>query len=147
MAVNGPGPQGYDLSFDIAGNVYLTGLFAGSLWLTSLNPSTGDIVYSRLLSTTQSEVILDGNSDPIVGHRVGNIYRDKIAISAMTTGDLTQAGSFNARIIVAQLPIDGSITGTFTNITIADITGYIVSSTYVNPVSYTHLTLPTKRIV
>jgi len=148
LAEAGPNPQGYDLSFDAQGNVYLTGILDGHLWLTKLNPATGTMLYSRRLATEGGEYITDGSGDPLVGHRVGDIYQDKIAIAAITSSDLAQSNNFNDKIIIAQLPIDGSTTGTFNTVQINNITGEIAGScttgTYsVTPLSWTTGTIGT----
>jgi hypothetical protein len=126
----------YDLSFDASGNVYVTGTIPGppagqpQLWITKLDPANGEMLYSRMLATTEGSVIVDqglgGNS--LTGHRVGDIYEDTIVVTAVTESDIddsTGTGAF--RVIVAQLPIDGSVTGTFDNIDIIDITSDIDS--------------------
>ena len=142
-----PAPQGYDLSFDSANNVYLTGILSNNLWVTKLNPNTGAMIYVRTLATLASETVNDGQNDPIVGHRVGDIYQDKIAITAMTQGDLTQPGNnFESRIIIAQLPLDGSITGNFNNITITDATSMLYSNCTVGTYTLTPLIWPTDNV-
>ena len=128
----GTGSKGYDLSFDVSGDVYLTGIYNNlGLWVTKIDRITGNLVYSRTLTTVDGEEILDGQGDPIVGHRAGDIYRDRIAVVATTQDSLTHPGSGYERIILAQLPLDGSIAGTFSNVTLADITSSIsgISST------------------
>jgi len=128
----GTGSKGYDLSFDVSGDVYLTGIYNSlGLWVTKLDQTTGALIYSRTVATAGGELILDGQGDPIVGHRAGDIYRDRIAVVAATQDSLTQAGTGNDRVILAQLPIDGSIAGTFSNVTLADVTSSIsgISST------------------
>jgi hypothetical protein len=146
LAQGGSDPQGFDLSFDSDNNVYLTGTLQGQIWLTKLDPATGAMLYSRNLVTQSGEIIFDGSGDPLVGHRVGDIYQDKIAITAMTQSDLTQAGGFNSRIILAQLPIDGSITGVFNNVEIGDITSTIAGSCTTGTYSVTSLTWITGTI-
>jgi Collagen triple helix repeat (20 copies) len=120
----------YDLSFDALGNVYVTGTIPGppagqpQLWITKLNPANGALQYSRVLITTQGSSISDsayigGGS----GHRAGDIHEDKLVVTAVTTSDINDNTTTNQlRIIVAQLPIDGSTTGTFGNITLEDVT-------------------------
>jgi hypothetical protein len=121
----------YDLSFDANGNVYVTGIIpsinsTNQLWITKLDPSNGEMLYSRVLGTQSGVAIIDGSTygfNNAIGHRVGDIYEDKIAVTAITPSDINDNTSTNEiRIIVAQLPIDGSIVGTFDNVSILDIT-------------------------
>jgi hypothetical protein len=135
----GPGSNStgaYDLSFDASGNVYVTGTVPGppagqpQLWITKLDPANGEMLYSRMMVTNDGLVIVDssGYGSGASGHRVGDIYQDKIAVTAITTSDIDDStGTNETRVMVAQLPIDGSVTGTFGNITIADLTGDIDS--------------------
>jgi len=129
----------YDLSFDASGNVYVTGTIPGppvgssQLWITKLDPADGEMLYSRILITTEGSTIGDysffGNS---IGHRVGDIYEDKLVVTAITNSDIDDSTSTQAlRVITAQLPIDGSVTGTFDNIDIVDVTSELdsISST------------------
>ena len=115
------------------GNVYVTGTIPGppagqpQLWITKLNPTNGEMLYSRMLATNDGLYVTDssgfGNSS---GHRVGDIYQDKIVVTAVTQSDIDDNTGTNAlRVMVAQLPIDGSVTGTFDNIDIIDITSDI----------------------
>ena len=130
----------YDLSFDTAGNVYVTGTIPSppvgqpQLWITKLDPANGEMLYSRILATTEGSSIIDQGAlgSGLVGHRVGDIYQDKIVVTAVTESDINNSTGTNAsRVMVAQLPIDGSVTGTFDNIDIIDITSGIdgISST------------------
>jgi hypothetical protein len=118
----------YDLSFDAVGNVYVTGTIpyevGPQLWITKLDPANGEILYSRVLLTAQGSAIFDyGFFGDSSGHRVGDIYEDKLVVTAVTTSDIDDSTSTQAlRVITAQLPIDGSTTGTFGNITIEDVT-------------------------
>ena len=151
----GPGSSStgaYDLSFDASGNVYVTGTIpvppAGQpqLWITKLNPANGEMLYSRILITDAGLVVIDqgavGSSSS--GHRVGDIYQDKIAITAVTTSDIDDSTSTNeTRVMVAQLPIDGSVTGTFGNITIGDLTSDIDSICSTGTYTVTTLTWST----
>jgi hypothetical protein len=126
----------YDLSFDSVGNVYVTGTIPGppagqpQLWITKLDPVTGEMLYSRVLITNAGLVIYDNFSFGLgaSGHRVGDIYQDTIVVTAVTESDIDDNTSTNAlRVIVAQLPIDGSVTGTFDNIDIVNATSEIDS--------------------
>ena len=126
----------YDLSFDAAGNVYVTGTIPGppvgqpQLWITKLDPANGEMLYSRILATTEGSSIIDQGvlGSGLVGHRVGDIYQDKIVVTAITQSDINDStGTNEVRVMVAQLPIDGSVTGTFDNIDIVDLTGDIDS--------------------
>ena len=146
LAVGGPAPQGYDLSFDAQGNVYLTGTIAYQLWLIKIDPATGIMLYSRVLASSQGVSIVDGQSDPLVGHRVGDIYENRIAITAMTQSNLSQGGSFAPRIIVSQLPVDGSIIGTFSNIVIYDSTSEVGGASSTGTYSLTPLTWNTQDL-
>ena len=129
----------YDLSFDTAGNVYVTGTIPyetelPQLWITKLDPANGEMLYSRMLATTEGSLIIDqgGLGSSLTGHRVGDIYQDTIVVTAITPSDIDDSTGTNAlRVMVAQLPIDGSVTGTFDNINIVDITSDIdgISST------------------
>ena len=124
----------YDLSFDASGNVYVTGTIPGppagqpQLWITKLDPANGEMLYSRMLATTEGSIIIDQGTlgSSLVGHRVGDIYQDTIVVTAITPSDIDDSTGTNAlRVMVAQLPIDGSVTGTFDNIDIIDITSDI----------------------
>jgi hypothetical protein len=124
----------YDLSFDDSGNVYVTGVIPYTtqypqLWITKLDPANGEMLYSRILATTEGSAIFDysffGDSS---GHRVGDIYEDKLVVTAVTFSDIDDSTSTQAlRVIAAQLPIDGSITGSFDNVNIVDITSELDS--------------------
>jgi hypothetical protein len=138
--------SGYDLSFDAVHNVYVTGIIEGQLWLTKVDPDTGVMLYSRVVQTSLGVTIADGTSDPLVGHRVGDIFENRIAITAMTHSDLSQAGSFNSRIIVSQLPIDGSIVGTFSNVVISDATLDIAGISSTGTYSLSTLTWDTQDL-
>lgn len=139
IPAGGPGSYNtgaYDLSFDTAGNVYVTGTIpsppAGQpqLWITKLDPANGEMLYSRMLATNEGLVVSDINFafGTGSGHRVGDIYQDKIVVTAVTESDINDSTSTNAqRVMVAQLPIDGSVAGTFDNINIVDITSDIDS--------------------
>jgi hypothetical protein len=125
----------YDLSFDSVGNVYVTGTIPyetelPQLWITKLDPANGEMLYSRMLATTEGSLIIDQGTlgSSLVGHRVGDIYQDTIVVTAITPSDIDDSTGTNAlRVMVAQLPIDGSVTGTFDNIDIIDITSDIDS--------------------
>jgi hypothetical protein len=134
----GPGDNtgAYDLSFDASGNVYVTGTIPGppagqpQLWITKLDPANGEMLYSRILITDAGVVVIDQGATGYSssGHRVGDIYQDKIVVTAVTSSDIDDStGTGDMRVIVAQLPIDGSVTGTFGNITIGDLTSDIDS--------------------
>jgi hypothetical protein len=155
IADGGPGSDNtgaYDLSFDVAGNVYVTGTIpsppAGQpqLWITKLDPTNGEMLYSRMMVTNDGLVIVDssGYGAGSSGHRVGDIYQDKIAVTAITTSDIDDStGTNETRVMVAQLPIDGSVTGTFGNITIADLTSDIDSISSTGTYTVTTLTWST----
>ena len=140
------GGFGYDLSFDADYNVYITGIALDQLLLTKLNPTTGQVIYSRAVVTTGGSIIFDGTGDPLTGHRVGDIYQDKIAITAMTTADIIDGTTSTPKIIVAQLPIDGSIVGEFENVLVSDVTADVVASSSVVSYSVTPLDWPTDTI-
>lgn len=138
---------GFDLSFDAAGNVYVTGTLPypasnANIWLTKLDPATGIMLYSRVLATSGGSAIFDGISAPLAGHRVADIYENRIAVMAMTQSDLIQGGNFAPRIIVSQLPIDGSIVGTYSNIVIYDATNDLSSYCSTGTYSLTPLSWP-----
>jgi hypothetical protein len=151
----GPGSNNtgaYDLSFDVAGNVYVTGTIPGppagqpQLWITKLDPTNGEMLYSRMMVTNAGLVIVDNGAygGGSSGHRVGDIYQDKIAVTAITTSDIDDStGTNETRVMVAQLPIDGSVTGTFGNITIADLTSDIDSISSTGTYTVTTLTWST----
>ena len=114
--------QDFDIVFDSANNPYVVGLLSyptpGSsptnLWITKLNDVDGTLAYARVLGTSHGVSMVDGTSDPLVGHRVASIYQDRLAVTAMTTSNIVNDNTgYNPRTIIAQLPLDGSLTGTY----------------------------------
>ena len=121
-----PAAQDYDIVFDADNNPHVVGLLSyptpgvspNNLWITKLDNTSGALIYARVLGTSQGSAMYDGSEDPLVGHRVAAIYQDRLAITAMTTSNIVGYGgssSYNPRTIIAQLPIDGSLTGTYHN--------------------------------
>ena len=126
---------GYDLNFDSSGNIYITSQGGGdingntAIILTKMEPTAGTVVYQRaLLSANYS---LDNDIYWWAGHRQASIFDDRIAISAYTTYSAPiGTGTNTAFAFTIQMPIDGSVVGTFDGITVSDVTAAFSTSTY-----------------
>ena len=126
---------GYDLNFDSAGNIYITSVGGGNasgqtaIILTKMEPTAGAVVYQRALMSPEHS--LENNPYWWVGHRQASIYNDRIAISAYTQYSApASTGTTTSFAFTIQMPIDGSITGTFNGISVNDVTAAFSTATY-----------------
>jgi hypothetical protein len=121
----GLSPKGYDINFDSVGHVILTGILStgtangssqGYLTIAKFHHDTGALLFVNAFllggdnNSGGGENIVDGTSDPLVGHRVASVYQDRIAVSCMTIDDLIDTSrTYDPRILIAQVPTDGSV--------------------------------------
>ena len=110
----------YNVGFDENGNVYVTGVtqdgpFASNLMIIKLS-DTGTILWQRTFGSQNSS---GDNSWVFFGHRMGDVFKNNIAITGFTysnvsvdnnTGNSTVNSS---NILTVQLPTDGSMTGSY----------------------------------
>jgi hypothetical protein len=122
--------NGYDIDFDSVGHVIISGLSCygptqgnatGYLTLSKLHHDTGALLFHHMFilgneatfPSGPGESMVDGSADPFWGHRTSSVYQDRIAISCMSTEDLTDTSTtYYPRIVLAQVPTNGSLVTT-----------------------------------
>lgn len=122
VAPNGPSMLcGYDINFDSAGNPIISGIASTSVsngistgfpGFVKLNKTTGNLIFANVLLLGEPhETIFDGSGDPFVGHRCGAVYQNRFAFACSTANDLNlnDGSTFGPRIVISQVPTDGTI--------------------------------------
>ena len=154
FGVIGVAEEGLDINFDSEGNMYLSGVTAinysnpttGNIWISKIDPTSGAVIYQRTLSTPDQSLALNetgfGPYTPFYyGHRSSSIYQDRIAIAGLTywnqESNTSTTATYVAYTFVAQLPLDGSLLGTYSGLTYADATDTILS-TSTNSIGFTN---------